>query len=551
MGKIVKKNLACPDKSCGSHDARQLYEDGTSFCFSCRRFFGKEYSDADVIKEAVKHMSKEQKITADDVSKLPMALGIKDRKISKEVTDFFGIRVSYDEDGDVDSHFYPYDKGRAYKQRRLPKSFSWVSKSKNLFGQHLFNGAGKRLIITEGEIDAMSVAQASLEKYGKIYPVVSLASASETKAILENRDWVRSFQEVVLFLDNDDVGEKATAEAVKIVGYDKAKLVKLPEDLKDANEVLKKHGGGRVLQFVFDAAPYVPVGIIGKEAIWEALEQYNQLPSLPYPPCMAGVNAKLKGKRLGEITLFISGTGSGKSTLLREDMIWTKAQTTPDVRLGVISLEESPPEFARKIAGMEIGRNPALEEIPLQELRPGFDSFFGDDRIMLLDHQGALVDESIVDKMEYMCLSGCQYIYIDHITILVSEGAGDLTGNEAQDKVMNRMLRLVKKYPLWLGIVSHLRKTPATVGKSFEEGRLPSLDDIKGSGSIKQISFDVISFARNMTAEIERERNTIKMRVLKSRTMGQTGSVRGARYIPETGRLIACEEDVNEEFVTL
>jgi twinkle protein len=82
--------------------------------------------------------------------------------------------------------------------------------------------------------------------------------------------------------------------------------------------------------------------------------------------------------------------------------------------------------------------------------------------------------------------------------------------------------------------VSHLRKGE----KPFEEGHLPSIDDIKGSGSIKQISFDIIAFARNMIAETEQMRNTIKLRVLKSRFTGMTGDCGSTRYDSDTGRLM-------------
>jgi len=114
-----------------------------------------------------------------------------------------------------------------------------------------------------------------------------------------------------------------------------------------------------------------------------------------------------------------------------------------------------------------------------------------------------------------------------------------LTGLEAQDKVMNDLLRLVKRYTdVWIGLVSHLRKVQSGT-KSFEEGKLPSLDDIRGSGSIKQISFDIIAFARDMGAESEEIRNTILMTSLKSRFTGLTGKVEGLRYFSETGRLKA------------
>ena len=256
---------------------------------------------------------------------------------------------------------------------------------------------------------------------------------------------------------------------------------------------------------------------------------------------MTGVNSKIKGKRLGEIALFISGTGSGKSTIIREigvDLI----ETTND-KIGIISLEESPGETGIKFSSMLLKRNPANEDISDEDLKVGFDKMFGDDRVVVLDHQGSIKDDSIVDQLEYMCLIGCKYLFIDHITILVSEGADGLTGNEAIDKIMNDLLRLVKRHNVWIGLVSHLRKVQ-TGGKSFEDGRLPSMDDIRGSGSIKQVSFDIIAFARDMNNKEEEVRNKIKMAVLKSRTMAKTGPVLGAIYNHTTGRLIAEEIEV-------
>ena len=99
---------------------------------------------------------------------------------------------------------------------------------------------------------------------------------------------------------------------------------------------------------------------------------------------------------------------------------------------------------------------------------------------------------------------------------------------------MSDLLKVVKKHNVWLGLISHLRKSQ---NKSFEEGNLASIDDIKGSGSIKQISFDIIAFARNLVAEDESERNTIKFRVLKSRFTGQTGDAGAAFYDKQTTRL--------------
>lgn len=536
MGTIVVKNQPCPDKSCGSSDARQIYDDGKSFCFSCQKFFPKVEGEVyvETKHEYVKRMSTEE------IKELPIR-GFKERGITKTVADFFDVRVSYGENGEIDAHYYPYDDGKAFKIRKLPKVFSWIDKSSNLFGIEKFSPGGKRLIITEGEIDAMTVAQASLDKYQKIYPVVSLSSASMTKSLIEKRDWIRTFKDVILCFDSDAAGQKATEEAIKIIGIDKARIAKLPE--KDPNEVFLKHSGNKLFQCIWDASAYVPSGIISVDEIWEAIEKRDKIPAVPYPDCMASVNKKLKGQRLNEIVLFISGTGSGKSTLMREIMLNDLIVTND--KIGIISLEETPAETGAKLAGMAISKNAAHEEIPLEELRVGFDSVFGENRVVLLNHEGNFADGTILDKIEYMSLVGCKYIFIDHITILVSEGVADLTGNEAQDKMMNELSRIVQKHPVWIGLVSHLRKA-ATGGKSFEEGKMPSLDDIKGSGSIKQISYDVVAFARNMAASSESERNTVKMSVLKARTTGQTGPVRGLFYQHEQGRMI--EEPLEDSF---
>lgn len=562
---IIKSNLPCKNPKCGSSDARRLYDNGTSFCFSCETFFPQDPEEMAEYNVDAPMRTKSPSLSPSPTRKSETGLaeiaefqirGLRDRGITKAVCEFFGVKVSYDSDGVVDAHYYPYQTTSGqlvYKHRKVAtKEFFWVGGSGDLFGLEKFQGGGKRLIITEGEVDALSVAQAHLDKYNTIYPVISLTSASGTEKLLEHREWIRSFQEVCLWFDNDKAGEDALEKALRIVGVDKVKIIKTPSGHKDANDVLVKDGWNKVMHSVWDAENWTPAGIIRKEELWEALCSYNNIASVPYPPCVAGLNPKLKGMRLGEIALFISGTGSGKSSLLREVMLHLldSEEVPKDHKIGVISLEEAPAETARKLSGMVLQRNPADEEIPIEELKPGFDHVFSTDRVMLLDHQGSVADGSIVDQLEYMALMGCKYLFIDHITILVSEGADGLTGNEAIDKVMNDLLRLIKRHNVWIGLVSHLRKAPVG-GKSFEEGKLPSLDDIRGSGSIKQVSFDIIAFARNMSAENEIERNTIKMSVLKSRYTGLTGATPGAFYVHKTGRLVRAEDAPTEEFTRI
>jgi len=538
---IVEKNQPCGE--CGSSDAVQVYSDGHAFCYSCNHNY-KDYN-AYIEENNVQPEPKKQKAMTAFVPQLSLEeiaslgnKGFRERLIDKRVTAHFGVTAGMSGDT-ITEHYYPYTiagKLSAFKKRVVAtKEFQIVGEFKDveLFGQSVFREGGKRVVLTEGELDAMSYAQACLQESNQIYPVVSMPSATGIKAVKNNRAWLRSFDEVILWLDNDEAGENGLKAVAKAIGFDKVKVVKGVE--KDCNDVLIKHGTKECMRHVWDASPYSPAGIIAdKEVLWEQLEEYDNIVSVPYPECLTGLNEKLKGMRPGEITLWTSGTGSGKSTLLREIMLHL-LETTDD-KIGLVALEEAPAESARKLAGMAINKNPVKEPIPKDELRQGFDKVFGSNRVVVLDHHGSMNDGSIVDTLEAMCVMGAKYLFVDHITILVSEGADGLTGNEAIDKVMNDLLSVAKRHNVWIGLVSHLRKM-TTAGSSFEDGKLASLDDIRGSGSIKQISFDILAFARNLQAQTETERNTIRMAVLKSRYTGLTGDCGTAVYNYDTGRL--------------
>ena len=526
-----------PCLSCGSSDALTQYKDGRSYCFSCQTTSRTKEKDNEMVRELSTTKPQQREVLAEgalDIESFDIR-GFQERNILKTTAEHFNVRVEYDSNRNIIRHYYPYtSKGRSvgWKVRTLPKSFRFTGSNAGveLFGQSV-GIKGKQLVITEGELDAMAVAQAYHDHYGKYYTVVSLPSATGIRSLIDNLDWVRSFDEVVLLLDQDEPGQKATAEAAKAIGVGKVKIGKLTE--KDPSDEYLKHGKAAIMQAIWSAQPYSPAGIISGAEVWDEYIKRQNTVSVPYPPCMAGINDKVKGMRQGEIVLFTSGTGSGKSTLIKEIILDLLDKT--DDKIGLVSLEESPGDTAEKLIQMKLQKNLSIQEVPLDEQRTAFDSVFSDGRLVLLDHQGSISDGGLMDKIHSLAAMGCKYIILDHLTIAVSEGAEGLTGNEAIDKTMSDLLKITKQYDIWMGVISHLRK--AMGGTSFEEGKIASLDDMKGSGSIKQIAFDVIAFARNLTAETEDERNIVEMSVLKSRYTGLTGPAGRARYDFDTCRL--------------
>jgi len=94
---------------------------------------------------------------------------------------------------------------------------------------------------------------------------------------------------------------------------------------------------------------------------------------------------------------------------------------------------------------------------------------------------------------------------------------------------------VVQKSNCALQFVSHLTRPD---GKPLENGGHVSLNLLRGSGSIAQLSDVVIGVERDTQAEDERTRNTLTLRVLKNRMTGETGVATHLVYNKYTGRLI-------------
>ena len=105
------------------------------------------------------------------------------------------------------------------------KEFQWLGdvKQATLFGQHLWREKGKMVVVTEGEVDALSVSKLWDNKY----PVVSIKTgAAGAKDISKELEWLESFDSVVLCFDQDDAGKKAASECARLFSPNKARFVR-------------------------------------------------------------------------------------------------------------------------------------------------------------------------------------------------------------------------------------------------------------------------------------------------------------------------------------
>lgn len=473
------------------------------------------------------------------------------RGISKEVCERFGVRVKRNpETNDVERVIFPYHTagGDYVAQKIRVKGYAgkgvWKGESREaetFFGQHLFNN-GRKIVVTEGEYDALAVFQ----MFGQKYPVVSLRNGADkngAKAVEEfkkNYEYFRNFQEIILCFDNDEPG-RASAEAVaKLFKPDKLKIMQMNK-YKDANEYLLAGAKEAFVEEFWQAKALSPSGIVHgtelRERIINKLKERHAATAVRFP--WEGLNKMLYGIRPEEMVTIISGTGQGKSLIMAE--LLYHILTSSDAKIGLMMLEESVEMANLRLASLHASKPYHLPDTEWTEEELGemlaqtveLKDDDGNARVISFDHFGSNGIDETLFRIDHMVALGCKYLFLDHISILVSDQShGD--ERRALDEIATKLRTKVQEHGVSLFIVSHLRRTNS---KPHEEGGQTSLADIRGTQAIAQLSDAVIGLERNGQAENEVERNTTTIRLLKNRFSGSTGEAAKLYFDRETGRL--------------
>lgn len=526
----------------GDHDGDNLvlYSDGHSYCFACNHHVGSGDSNRSDLGSS--NSFETNKSQGSSSSLLPFGTVVKldKRHLTAESCSKWGYHISHYKNKPVQVADYRNAQGQlvAQKLRFQDKSFVILGDAKEmgLYGIHLCREKGKRIVITEGEIDAITISQVQDHKW----PVVSIpngASAAK-KAIQSNLQFLESYEEVVLCFDNDEPGIKAAKECALLFSPGKCKIATLP--LKDANEMLVKGRVTELIQCLWNAKTYRPDGIIAGVEIWDLVSDDTSVISYPTP--WPSLNEKIGGIRKAEIITITAGSGIGKSEVCREigyELLVNQKQT-----VGYIALEETVKRTAQGLMGIHLNKKLHLgvDDVPKEELKESFDATVGSGRLFLYDHFGSLDSDNLISKIRYLVRGcGCDFVILDHISIAVS-GISDGDERRIIDNLMTNLVSLVSETGVGLILVSHLKRTD---GKSHEEGGQTSLAQLRGSGSIGQISFTVIGLERNQ--QDEDKKNITTIRVLKCRWNGCTGLAGEIIYEPTTGRLKSYESKLFTE----
>jgi twinkle protein len=530
--KLVKTHEPCSD--CGSSDALAVYDDGHTHCFSC----GMTRFNNDAGVGITSHKQTQPRGSMKELEALNSmeSVAVVERGITKQTMHYYGAG------SDGNKYYFPYsdkdNKVVACKTRGVnEKTFGVIGdwKDAQLFGQNLFSAGGRAITITEGEFDALAVFQMT----GSKYPAVSIRNGAHSalKDCRNAYEYLNSFEKIVLCFDSDEQGQQATNQVAELFGS-KVAIFKHKPDMKDACDYLSAGKSKEFIDSWYSAEKFVPDGIIAGSSLWDEVNAPVEKSEVDYP--YMGINSLTYGIRKGELVTVTAGSGLGKSQFLRE-IVWQILNKSTD-NIGLMFLEESVKKTAKSLMSLAVNKTLHLPDCETndEELREAFDKTMGTDRLYLFDHFGSTSIDNIINRVRYMAKGlDCKYIFVDHVSIIVSaQESGD--ERKAIDEIMTKLRMLVQETGISLFVVSHLKRPS---DKGHEEGAVTSLAQLRGSGSIAQLSDIVIGLERNGQHEDVNERNTTHVRVLKNRFAGLTGKACRLLYNRMTGRMSEIPEE--------
>lgn len=393
-----------------------------------------------------------------------------------------------------------------------------------LFGMDLCSFS-QPLIITEGQIDAMSLYEAGARN------VVSVpCGCSNLEWIDHCWDWLERFQTIILFGDSDEPGRKMVREVVRRLDEARCMVVEdYPERpdgtaCKDANEILYFHGD-LVLLDTLNSAAAVPV---------KGLLQLADV--VPYDPTtvpriktmIPALDEMIGGLTEGGMTVFTGKPGQGKSTLTGQLLLNAieqgysvcaySGELTKEKFQEWINLQAAGSKYIGlkydTVRGVQVPYVPVNVQERLLE--------FYRDRFFLFDNQEIMEtnqSESIL-KVFQMAVRryGCKLFLADNLMTALSDSEEE---TKAQSRFANALKKFATRYHVHVILVAHPRKVK--VGDTLGQ------DDIGGSSATIRLADSAIVVEKP------------NLRIIKNRDGGMCRLIECC-YCPDSRRIYQADK---------
>ena len=433
---------------------------------------------------------------AKPVTKPPAVAFMESRGISEAVTVHYNITVRRDDEDILVFPFYDEnDEMQFVKYRKIhfdktkDSSKEWCEQGCKpiLFGMNHVNPDNDTIVLTEGQIDSLSLTEAGIEN------ALSVPTGAKGFTWVPYCwDFLQRFNTLVVFGDFEK-GHMTLLDDIAPRFNGKVKFVREEDYLgcKDANEILQKHGKA-ALRHAVENADMIAHPRIKALADVERVD-LSQLEK--FPSGIRALDRLLGGFYFGQLIVLTGERGEGKSTLASQFATFAVSQGHS---VFCYSGELMDWFFKAWFDGQAAGKR----FINTKKESSGFMDYSVDanyipliedwyrDKMYIYDNNILSGDEGEQDLPAVLETAirqyGCRVLFIDNLmTAMVDDISADQY--RQQTIFVSGLAKLAKQYNAVIFLVAHPRKKGAF---GFDS------DDIAGSSNITNLADVVIRYAK-------------------------------------------------------
>lgn len=488
------------------------------------------------------------------IPKEPAVEYLESRGISKSIAEKYEITTQsdhknilvfpfFDETGRM--QFVKYRKTDFNKSKDKNKEWCEPNCRPILFGMKQCNDAFDRLVITEGQLDSLSVSEAGIENAVSV-PTGALGFTWVPYCY----NWVSKFKEIVVFGDFekdhitllDDMVKRFSCQIKHVRAEDY-------KGCKDANEILQKFGPGAIQDAVNHAVP-VPVNRVIPLSSVEDVNIYD------IPKLKSGITELDRtlygGIPFGMVCLIAGKRGDGKSTFGGQIIAYALEQGYTTFTYS----GELPNYLYKNWLDFQIaGRHHIIENTTEfgtpnrfitkanQELINAWyaeRAYIYDNRIIENDEKEDLLKSVERAIQQY----GVKVVLIDNLmtAMYIDERSGS-DKYDQQGKFVRSLTKIAIRYDCLILLVAHQRKNAFTTDAN---------DEISGSGDITNLAGITLSYNRGGKDEIEKgimNEFQRKLIIAKNRLFGKI-NLKGIvlNYDDKSKRIFGKGDDIDFQF---